>query len=415
MSFESWKWFLFLTLACLITQGFFAMLEMACVSFNKVRLQYYVSKNKKRAIWLSYLINHPALLFGSTLIMVNAALLIGSECSRKLYDSLGLSPDWAPLTQVFLVLIFAEISPMFAGRRYAEHAAMVGVPILYFCAMVLKPFIYLLDVICRYLNKITGSDTQTGIYLTREELQNVIEEREENFSAVEKKDQFDAVIANIFSLKNKIAKEVMTPLSSSLLIPDTATIKDLRFLLSQQFVPYVPVFHKTHSNITGIIYPRDLLRLSDEIRVKKYVRSAWFLTEATLVVQILKQFRKNNQSISVVLDDSGQATGILTLDDIIDTIFGRTDNWISTADISPRAYHVVLDKTLPGDMMLNDFNEVFKVHLAFNNAKTLADVVVQALGHAPSKGESVRVDQFELTVEEASLIAIKTVSVRTVY
>ena len=101
MKLEPWKWFLFLTISCLIIQGFFAMLEMACVSFNKVRLQYYVSKGQKRAIWLSYLLNHPALLFGTTLIMVNAALLIGSECSRKFYDSLGLSPDWAPLTQVF--------------------------------------------------------------------------------------------------------------------------------------------------------------------------------------------------------------------------------------------------------------------------------------------------------------------------
>ena len=99
------------------------MIEMACVSFNKVRLEYYVSKGKKRALWLSFLLHHPAYLFGTTLIGVNVALIIGSECARRFYAALGLNPDLAALTQILLVLIFAEISPMFAGRRYAEHVA----------------------------------------------------------------------------------------------------------------------------------------------------------------------------------------------------------------------------------------------------------------------------------------------------
>jgi putative hemolysin len=415
MKLEPWKWFLFLTLSCLVIQGFFAMLEMACVSFNKVRLQYYVSRGQKRAIWLSYLLNHPALLFGTTLIMVNAALLIGSECSRKFYDSIGLSPDWAPLTQVFLVLIFAEISPMFAGRRYAEDAAKIGVPILYASAMLLKPFIWLLDLLCKSINKLFGSPAESGLYLTREELQNVIEEREETHSTTESKDQFDTVVANIFTLKNKIAKEVMTPLSQIQMLPASASIEDLRLVLAEKYVPYVPIFHKDPHNIVAIAYPRDLLRLSDQKKIRDNARSPWFITEGISIIGILKQFRKNNQSIAIILDDSGHATGILTLDDIIDTIFGRVDDWISTGDIAPRAHQVMLDKTFPGDMTLIAFNETYKVHLEYKAAKTFSEVLIQALGHVPTEGESIRVDQFELTVEEASLLAIKTVSVRTVF
>lgn len=415
MPWDPWKWFLFLTISCLIIQGFFAMLEMACVSFNKVKLQYYVSKKQRRAIWLSYLLKHPALLFGTTLIMVNAALLIGSECSRKFYVALGLSPDWAPLTQVFLVLIFAEISPMFAGRRYAEHAVRIGIPILYFCSMILKPFIWLLDLLCKSINKLFGSSSESGLYLSREELQNIIEEREETYSTTEDKDQFDAVVSNIFTLKNKIAKEVMTPLDKNLMIPSTASIENLRLALADRYMPYVPIYHKEYKNIVAIAYPRDLLRLSDQKKVRENARSPWFITDSTSILQILKQFRKNNQSIAVVLNDSGHAVGILTLDDIIDTIFGRKDQWLSTADIAPRAHHVVVDRTFPGDMKLKDFNETFKVHLEYEDAQTLAEVLIKALEHAPSKGESVRIDQFELTVEEASLLAIKTVSVRTVF
>ena len=123
------------------------MMEMACVSFNKVRLQYYVSKNQRRAIWLSYLLNRPGLLFGTALIGITASLVIGSECARRLYDSLGLNSDWSPLSQIVLVIIFAEVSPMFAGRRYAEHAAMLGIPMFYFFSILLRPIIWILNAI----------------------------------------------------------------------------------------------------------------------------------------------------------------------------------------------------------------------------------------------------------------------------
>ena len=107
----TWQFIAFMIVICLFVQGFYAMLEMACVSFNKVRLQYYVSKNNRRAKWLTHLLNHPAQLFGTTLIGVNAAMQLGSEFSRQFYIALGVSPDYAPLSQVFIVLIFAEIAP----------------------------------------------------------------------------------------------------------------------------------------------------------------------------------------------------------------------------------------------------------------------------------------------------------------
>ena len=134
--------FLVLIVLSLIMQGFFAMMEIACVSFNKVRLNYYISKKRKRAEWVHFLIQRPALLFGTTLIGVNAALFIGSEAARRFYESLGMSPDIASITQIILVLIFAEISPMLAGRRYAEHVVLLGIPILFGFSVLFRPFIW---------------------------------------------------------------------------------------------------------------------------------------------------------------------------------------------------------------------------------------------------------------------------------
>jgi CBS domain containing-hemolysin-like protein len=78
--------YLFYTLLSIAIQGLFAFFEMACVSFNKVRLQYYVSLGTKRALWLNYLIQRPSRLFGTTLIGITTTLVVGSDCSRRFYE-----------------------------------------------------------------------------------------------------------------------------------------------------------------------------------------------------------------------------------------------------------------------------------------------------------------------------------------
>jgi putative hemolysin len=412
---NSWKFFLFMILICLAVQGFFAMVEMACVSFNKVRLQYYVSRQNKRALWLSYLLHHPALLFGTTLIGVNTALVIGSECARRFYVALGLSPDWAPLTQIIIVLIFAELAPMFAGRRYAEHVAMLGIPILFFFSVILRPVIWLLDVICRAVNRLIGKPVAAGIYLSREELQNVIEEREETISTEPTRQEFNTVVANIFALKNKTAKDLMQPITLVPLVPSFCTVGEMREIVRNKHVSFLPIFHRTPQNIVAIAYPRDLLRLSSNKRIKDSSRPPWFITETSSILHILKQFRRNNQSLAIVLNDKGLAIGVLTLDEIVDEIFGLTDKWMSYEEIIPRAYHIIVDRTFPSDMRLDEFNKQFNVYLSYQEAETLKELMALALGHPPAKGESVRIDQFELTVEEATLLGPTSILVRTVF
>ncbi len=412
---QDWKFYLLLIVICLGIQGSFAMVELACVSFNKVRLQYYVSKRQKRAQWLSYLINHPTYLFGTTLIGVNTALVIGSECSRRFYDSLGISPDWAPVSQILLVLIFAEVSPMLAGRRYAESVAMLGIPFLMFFSILFRPIIWALDFFCRGVNRLLGASVASGVYLSREELQNIIEEREETLASVSNRKEFNTVVSNIFSLKNKTAKDLMQSLSSTTLLPSFSTIAEMRQILREKHLPFIPIYNRNPQTIVAVAYPRDLLRMGENKKIRDYARSPWFITENTSILQILKQFRRNNQSLAIVLNEAGLATGILTLDEIVDEIFGRSDGWMSFGEMVPRAYHVVLDRSFPGDLSLKEFNEQFAVHLVYQNAETLEELVTLALGHPPSKGEVVRIDQFELTVEEASLMGAKMIHVSTVF
>lgn len=404
---EPWTFFLLLLISCLLFQGFFAMVEMACVSFNKVRLQYYVSQDNKRAIILSKLLHSPVRLFGTALICINAALQVGSECSRRLYDSLGFNPDFSPLTQVVIVLIFAEIAPLFAGRRYAESAAMLGIPVLYAMSILLTPVIVLFDGFCRVIHRLIGSRESVGIYLSQEELQKVMEERED--------EEFNRAVAHIFSLKNKTAKELMQKISSFKTLSSFATVSDMRHLLISYDFPFVPIYYKNPQNIVAVAYPRDLLRETENRRVRECAKSPWFITEKDSVLVILKQFQKNNQSLAVVLNETGQATGILTLDEIIDEIFGRDDSWPSFGDIIPKMHTVVVDRTFPGETKIAELNQEYRVHLDSQGVETLEELMTKELGHPPVLGESVRIDTFQLTVEEVSFLGAKVVAVRTIF
>ncbi len=399
----SWKFFLTLIVICLIVQGFFAMVEMAAISFNKVRLQYYVSKGSRRARWLSDLLHHPGRLFGTALICINGALLLGSEASRHFYESLGLSPAWSPLSQIFIVIILAEVAPLFAGRRYAEHAAMLGVPVLYFVSIILRPVIWLLDLLCKGVNKLLRTSEDGGLYLSRDEFQKILEER----------DEFNTIVSHVFSLKNETAKELMKPLSGIQTIPSICTVAEMRTLLTSNYSPFVPIYHKELPNIVAVAYPRDLLRLAENKRVRDHARPPWFITETDTVLSILKQFQRNNQSVAVVLDVKGHATGILTLDEIIDEIFGQSDAWMSMEEAVPSGHAIVVDRTFPGDMLLADFNAQYQAHLEGLEAATLGELVAELLDHPPAPGESVKVGNFEITVEESTVLGIKSVTVRT--
>lgn len=414
MSLSAFLWLL-LNLITIMILAFYSMMEMACVSFNKVRLQYYVSKGVKRAEWLSYLLHNPSRLFGTTLIGVNVALVIGSECAREFHQAIGLDPDLAPLTQVIIVLIFGELAPMFAARHYVENVAMLGIPIVYFSAKILTPFIWCLGVISKLFNQlIGGSETQTNIFLSQDEIQKILEEHGDERSQATESEEFNTITTNIFNLSMKDANHVMDPLSSVPVIAANATIEQMKILLEKNpHVEYLPVYHRNITNIIGIAFPRDMLRIPGTRKVRDYARNTWFITENTKVMQILKQFRRNNQVVAIVLNAKGIATGIINLYDITEEIFGKSPLSSSRKTNEKVQQQFIIDRTFPGDMKISEFNAQFGVVLSKEDDLTFSELLIQTLGYYPEVGESIYIYPFEITVKKATLREIKSVNVTT--
>lgn len=403
---------LFLTLFCVIAGGFYAALEMAVVSFNKIRLQFAVSRGERWAYGINWLLQHPTRLFGTTLLGVTITMLVGSECSRRLYESMGFKPDLAPLTQVPFVLIFAELVPTFAGRRHPEHIARLGGPLLYFSARIMTPAIWIITAIARLANWLVGGkEIKDHGFISREELQMVLEARDHEPVGQQEPDELNLLARNIFVLRGKTAMDALVPLTQIPVLPSNSTVGHMREILATTRLSFVPIYHRDPSNIVAIAFARELVRIGNSQRIRDHAQSPWFITQDTELVRILQQFRRNNQRVAVVLNDEGNAIGLLTLDDLVEEIFGEMA--IASKRRSLTESLMMIDKIFPGETRIRDFNAQFGVKLDSQGKETLAELLKAILSHHPEVGESINIGPFQMTVEEVSLLEVKSVRIRT--
>jgi len=399
-----------LNLLSIVILGFYSMLEMACVSFNRVRLHYYVSKGDSKALLLNELLHNPSRLFGTTLIMVNVAMFFGSECSREFHIAIGINPDLAPLTQVILVVIFGELAPMFAARSYSENVALLGVPVIYASSKLMAPILFILEGINKLCSKIISSNENGSAYfLTQEELLKILEEQEKDQLYATDTEQFNAITSNIFSLRKREVGQVMTALSKIPTVPSGTTIAQAKEIFKNTGANYLPIYHNNKTNIIAIAFPRDLLRANDKDKARQFSRIPWFVTQSTKIPQILQQFRSNTQEVAIILNPHGQAVGIINRDEIIDEIFEK----IEDSSKKVKQHVAIINRTLPGTMLVGEFNDQFNVILDEERELTLGQLIERELGYRPDENEAIYIEHFELTVKEISLSGIKTIGITT--
>lgn len=412
MKTDTFMW-LCLVVICIFVQGFYAMLEMAIVSFNRLRLHYYCVKGIKRAIWLKKMLSKPTTLFGTTLLGVNIALQLGSECSRELYRSLNFNPDFAPITQIFIVLIFAELSPMLAARKYSESVVMLGMPIIYLSSIVMRPITFFIDSVGRSVNKILGGvGSEKEIKLGKDEVEKALEEMEANNTGSFY--PINTLAKNIFDFRTKQAYDVLMPIGLMRMASSESTVAQLKLLFSNTDEMYLPIYHKNKNNVIGVIHARDLLQAQEHDFIVEYALSPWFVTGETYLFSLLEAFKTNRQPLAVVLNQEGAAQGIVTLDGLIDEIFGVSHPYQEKKSRKKQLSTQFIELSLPGNFPLQDFDRQYHTNLSRHQKDTLAELFYYHLGRYPEEKDSICIDNLEFTVQEKSLLSAKSIFIRSI-
>jgi magnesium and cobalt transporter len=214
------------------------------------------------------------------------------------------------------------------------------------------------------------------------------------------------------------ARDIMIPKSSLVVINEDQELKDLLPTIVESRHSRFPVIGESLDDIKGILHAKDLLPLMmdeehQKFSMKDCIRSASVIPESKRLNDLLQEFRSTRNHMAVVVDEYGQVSGVVTIEDVLEQIVGDIedehdvdeDNLVT--QIEPSIFHV---KAL---MPIDDFNERFATQFSDEEFDTIGGIVLQAFGHMPQRGEELEIADISFEVLNADSRRVRLLRVKT--
>jgi len=214
------------------------------------------------------------------------------------------------------------------------------------------------------------------------------------------------------------ARDVMIPKSSLVVLNEDQELKELLPIIVESRHSRFPVIGESLDDIKGILHAKDLLPLMMEEERQKFsmkdcIRSASVIPESKRLNDLLQEFRSTRNHMAVVVDEYGQVSGVVTIEDVLEQIVGDiedehdVDEDTLVTQIEPSIFHV---KAL---MPIEDFNERFATNISEEEFDTIGGIVLQAFGHMPERGEEIEVASINFEVLNADSRRVRLLRVKT--
>ena len=214
------------------------------------------------------------------------------------------------------------------------------------------------------------------------------------------------------------ARDVMIPKSSLVVLNEDQELKELLPIIVESRHSRFPVIGESLDDIKGILHAKDLLPLMMEEERQKFsmkdcIRPASVIPESKRLNDLLQEFRSTRNHMAVVVDEYGQVSGVVTIEDVLEQIVGDiedehdVDEDTLVTQIEPSIFHV---KAL---MPIEDFNERFATNISEEEFDTIGGIVLQAFGHMPERGEEIEVASINFEVLNADSRRVRLLRVKT--
>ncbi|MWV65964.1 DUF21 domain-containing protein [Halorubrum sp. JWXQ-INN 858] len=384
--------------------AFFSSSEIAMFSLPKHRVDSLVDEGVKHATTIRNLKENPHRLLVTILVGNNLVNIAMTSIATAL---IGVYVESALLTIVLttfgitaVVLLFAETAPKSYAVEHTESWSLKIARPLKYSETALYPLVVLFDYLTRIVNKLTGGRAAIeSTYVTREEIQNIIETGErEGVIEEEEREMLD----RIFRFNNTIAKEVMTPRLDVTAVPKEATVEEAIEKCIHADHERVPVFDGNLDNIVGIVTVRDLvreLRYSEgEPSLERVVKPTLHVPESKNADELLEEMQDNRLQMVIVIDEFGTTEGIITLEDMVEEIVGDILEGDEPEPIEFVADNVAL---VQGEVNIDEVNEMLDIDLPEGEEfETLAGFVFNRAGRLVEEGEEIEFDGVRIRIEQ---------------
>lgn len=310
----------------------------------------------------------------------------------------------------FLLVLFGEVIPkIYATQNDLTLVRLMAKPLQY-CKIVLRPIIYLLTNTTTFFDRYVRRSTDS---VSLEELNQAIEIASEDDNIEEKN-----ILKGLVNFGNISVKQIMRPRVDVSALDITLSASDLFQQVTEWGYSRVPIFRETFDNIEGILYIKDLIPLihsEEEIPWQNLIRQPFFVPENKKIDDLLEEFQEKHIHMAIVVDEYGGSSGIVTMEDVLEEIFGEM---VDEFDEDEIIYSKLDEYTyiFEGKVLLTDLIKVFELRGDFfdpikGDADTLGGLVMEISQNIPGRGDEVTAEGFRFIVESADKRRIKRVKV----
>jgi CBS domain containing-hemolysin-like protein len=398
---------------CLILSAFFSGMEIAFISSNKIYLEIEKKQDNFISKILTRLTEKPSKFIAAMLIGNNIALVVygffTGDLILKCIIHLGYQfSDYTSLfiqtlVSTFIVLVTAEFFPKVFFQIYANSLIRIfAVPAYIFYRLfyyISTFFIWISDFVLRKFFKTEGDQVQ--LYFSKIELGNYITEQ---MSTVEDNEEVDSeiqIFQNALEFSGLKARDIMTPRTEIVDVDLFDSISDLKSLFIETGYSKIVVSQNSLDDIVGYVHSFDLFKKPKTI--KSVLMAVEFVPETILIKDALSLLIKKRKNVAVVLDEYGGTSGIITIEDIVEELFGEiedehdSDEELIEQELGEGKYlfSTRLDVTY--------LNETYKLEIPEDDSYgTLGGFIVDFTKDIPQKGEKITIGNYHFSIEECS-------------
>ena len=398
---------------CLILSAFFSGMEIAFVSSNKIYLEIEKKQDNFVSNILTKLTEKPinfvvTMFIGNTIAMVVYGFYMGDLLMRwfstlGLFMSEGLTLVLQILISTIVILFTAEFLPKVFFQIYANTLIKIfAVPAYFFYKIfyfIAAFFIGISDYILRKFFKTEGDITP--LFFSKIELGDYITEQ---MSTVEDNELVDSEILmfqNALEFSGVKARDVMTPRTEITAIDLLDSIEDLRQLFIETGFSKIVVYQNSFDDIIGYVHSFDMFKKPKSI--EEIVISVEFVPQTIFIKDAMNLLTKKRKSVAVVLDEYGGTSGIITLEDIVEELFGEiqdehdSDEELIEKELGNGAF--VFSARLDVEYL----NETYKLNIPEEDSYgTLGGFIVDHTKEIPQKGDVISIGIYSFVIEEAT-------------
>jgi putative hemolysin len=407
---------LLIVLVLILCNAFFAMSEMAVLTSRKSRLKHLAetSRGARKALLLA---EHPesflsAVQLWITLLSLMIGYFGGESMGAKLAEPLKDIPLLAQYAHQigfvagFLLMLFffglvGELVPKRIGTLRPERiAAAVAYPMDFF-ARAATPFVIALSFCTRTVMRLLGLDKNNESTITEDEIRLLVSESHEQ--GVIDSDERN-MMNRVLRLGDRTADSMMTPRTRIAWLDADASVEEN--LATMRETPYsrYPVYRDSDSDVLGVLEVKTLLDRLDQVQPQLFgnLRPAVFVSESTHALKLLEIFREEQQSLALVVDEYGDISGMVTLNDLMGAVLGRMQSGESSD-----AEALVIERDdgsllVDGSLPIDDLRDILGSRMLPGEEEydyhTAAGMVIAQFGRIPHAAESFEWDGWRIEV-----------------